>query len=1191
MKKQMILLDNSPTISEDYSEDANILNAKISNPTVKNIAVVAKLGAGKSSVIETYLDKYRKKQKINKKMFINESGKINKVDYKQAKKDNKSANKKIDKKKFIKISLSTFNGKDYNEESVERSILQQLLYSQSKQKLPNSKIERTNKPSIWKSIIFASLLTIFIISSILFGTELSTINVFPNTKWIKYLFLGLITVSFGLILFYCIYFKSLKRIKYKDFELETKNENISSSIINKLIDEILYFFECIDVNLVIFEDLDRLPDTEIFVKLRELNTILNNSSNRKCKKITFLYAVKSEVIENFEERAKFFDFILSIVPIVNPTTTEEKIREFIKKINNDGDNLKLKEEYIKDISLYIPDMRILKNTFNDYIITRNRIVNDKNKNRISNEKLFTLSLYRNLFPAEYTKLENKNGVLAILLNKKVLSEVLLKDVKKEILELETKINEVNNEQANDFDELKFLLNGILLESSYTSYRSPLIKVKAITTFENIDYNTVEHPIHRGYCVNLSAQDVGRISSIDFLKREKNIKLKTENKLQDIKIRIENLNKEKQIIYSLPYEDLVERLGIQKVFNNDHINENKDFSDNVDDAKFLNFLKFAIKNKYLDDRYSEYTHNLSSSIISQADIEFIKNVQNGNSDFAYQIENIKEVFDRLKKEDFNYCSVINKTVLKNIHLLSNKSKKQNLLNTLSSCQEDSFTFIIEFFAMEENEEIIKLAGHLKNDLMLASNVIKSNLTDQKKDVIINTLFKSVNNINLINNEQCITTYMSTKKDIGDILKDLSIEEIKNLFEAINPSFKNLNKDLTTNEVMKLIIESRYYEININNLLYVLKVDNDSCGDLMSNVMKFVEIDKGLKNYIEDNLNIFINNILINDKVINSKENSLFATSLLMNSSVEADKKMLLIQKYDILIEEADKVDISLLACLILNNKIKPTWSNLQFSFERLEDKSILINFIQINIENVSSISVDENTSDLILYLLNNIEENNVLSLLATKILGALKLTDITSLNNAVTLLKFKKIDFLVTDFKNLLENNDLLIEYLCCFEDEISKHITTFFTNELTTDKINTILLNDKIPETLKQKIIIQFYNKLKIDGFEVEYANLFINHKFTINEMILFQFTNVEKNIDKFSLVGLVNFDYTNQNTLLQIKEFLKSCGETFKALFESKKEFKMDNTDENINTLLKLQKARILTYSKYKDKLTIKIA
>ncbi len=141
----------------------------------------------------------------------------------------------------------------------------------------------------------------------------------------------------------------------------------------------MYFFDCVNIDLVIFEDLDRLKSNDIVVKLRELNTIINNSKNRKCKKITFLYALKSEVIEDVEERAKFFDFILSIVPIVNPTTTGEKIREFIKIVNNNDGDLGLSEDYIKDISLYIPDMRILKNTFNDYIITRKRIVNEKIK--------------------------------------------------------------------------------------------------------------------------------------------------------------------------------------------------------------------------------------------------------------------------------------------------------------------------------------------------------------------------------------------------------------------------------------------------------------------------------------------------------------------------------------------------------------------------------------------------------------------------------------------------------------------------------------------------------------------------------------------------------------------------------------------------------------------------------------------
>lgn len=113
---------------------------------------------------------------------------MDKSKFKLAKQEAKSKNKNINKKKYVKISLSTFNGNGYDEEAVERSILQQLLYSQSKQKLPNSQIERTNKPSLLKSIIFASLLTLFVISSILFGIELSGINILPKIEWMKFLF-------------------------------------------------------------------------------------------------------------------------------------------------------------------------------------------------------------------------------------------------------------------------------------------------------------------------------------------------------------------------------------------------------------------------------------------------------------------------------------------------------------------------------------------------------------------------------------------------------------------------------------------------------------------------------------------------------------------------------------------------------------------------------------------------------------------------------------------------------------------------------------------------------------------------------------------------------------------------------------------------------------------------------------------
>lgn len=54
-----LLTDNSPQAFKEYYEDAAILNKQINEPNVYNIAVVAKYGAGKSSVINTYLSIYR----------------------------------------------------------------------------------------------------------------------------------------------------------------------------------------------------------------------------------------------------------------------------------------------------------------------------------------------------------------------------------------------------------------------------------------------------------------------------------------------------------------------------------------------------------------------------------------------------------------------------------------------------------------------------------------------------------------------------------------------------------------------------------------------------------------------------------------------------------------------------------------------------------------------------------------------------------------------------------------------------------------------------------------------------------------------------------------------------------------------------------------------------------------------------
>lgn len=84
----------------------------------------------------------------------------------------------------------------------------------------------------------------------------------------------------------------------------------------------MYFFEVTKYRIVFFEDLDRLNDISIFVHLRELNNLLNNDDSIKEKPIVFIYAVKDNIFTK-EDRTKFFDFIIPVIPVINSTNSGE----------------------------------------------------------------------------------------------------------------------------------------------------------------------------------------------------------------------------------------------------------------------------------------------------------------------------------------------------------------------------------------------------------------------------------------------------------------------------------------------------------------------------------------------------------------------------------------------------------------------------------------------------------------------------------------------------------------------------------------------------------------------------------------------------------------------------------------------------------------------------------------------------
>lgn len=144
----------------------------------------------------------------------------------------------------------------------------------------------------------------------------------------------------------------LNKLNLKDAEIEVVENN---SIFNRHLDKILYFFQVTKYDVVIIEDLDRFGTPNIFLKLRELNQLINESKIVG-RHITFIYAIKDDIFKD-EERTKFFDYIITVIPVINPSNSKDKLKAALKSKGCDNEIL---DDDLSEMAFFIQGMRILK---------------------------------------------------------------------------------------------------------------------------------------------------------------------------------------------------------------------------------------------------------------------------------------------------------------------------------------------------------------------------------------------------------------------------------------------------------------------------------------------------------------------------------------------------------------------------------------------------------------------------------------------------------------------------------------------------------------------------------------------------------------------------------------------------------------------------------------------------------------
>ena len=316
-----------------------------------------------------------------------------------------------------------------DETEIKESVLEGKILNQLIHQIPSEKIPQTNF-RVKKKVNTKSVIRLTI-GAVLF--LVSTIYFFCFDMWKNYLsslpdnwFKTILTPSthqYALMVDGVLMVALLSFVVYRLISVQ-KNKNIfrklnlngneieifeesDDSYFDKYLNEVLYLFENADADVIVFEDMDRFNANKIFERLREVNTLANIQLQKESKKVLrFFYLLRDDIFVS-KDRTKFFDYIIPVVPVVDSSNSYD---QFISHLKRGGIFEKFNESFLQGLSLYIDDMRLLKNIYNEFVVYYNRL----NITELDCNKMLAIVAYKNLFPRDFADLQLNQGFVYAL---------------------------------------------------------------------------------------------------------------------------------------------------------------------------------------------------------------------------------------------------------------------------------------------------------------------------------------------------------------------------------------------------------------------------------------------------------------------------------------------------------------------------------------------------------------------------------------------------------------------------------------------------------------------------------------------------------------------------------------------------------------------------------------------------------
>lgn len=914
------------------------------NKDIKNVAISGAYSSGKSSMIETY------KNAHSKIKFLH----ISLAHFQETEQD---------------ISTSTVN----SEPILEGKILNQLIHQIDPKKIPQTNFKVKQKVSRGMTIknslitILFLILAAYIIGFKSWSKFILTLtqpwlknNLMFTTNSVALLLSGILcTCILGLTIFSIINVQKnkniFKKVNIQGTEIEIFEEN-KESYFDKYLNEVLYIFRNSSADVIVFEDMDRYNINKIFEKLREINNLVNNKED---KIIRFFYLIRDDIFTS-KDRTKFFDFIVPIVPVIDGSNSYDK---FIEHFKEGGIFELFNENFLKDLSLYVDDMRILKNIYNEFVIYHNRIQSIE----LNNNKLLAIIVYKNIFPRDFSDLQLGMGFVNTLFeNKDSFIEKEIQKINNKIQDLNMRIQQAKDELLENIDELDaiFLKTDNLIfyvnRQQESNFETRAKFIRAIKDNPNsVQYN---NPSYGLQAFNMTSKFNNLLQDPIYIQRKEAIDIKSTEGIEKLKSDIQKLQKQEAILQNSRLGDIISRENIGTIFSviftNEIGKENK--FEEIKASPYFDLIKYLIRYGHIDETYPDYMTYFYENSLSRIDKMFLRSVSDQvHKEYLYSLKNPKLVLSRLQVLDFDHEEILNFDLL--CYLL--KTKQSNGAYLTSFFQQLKETKNLNFIGqfLDTRREIIFFIETLNQfwPSIWKCIINESNFSDaQKKQYVIDTLYFSPNpDIKALNENGCLTAFISNIPTFLDIYEP-NIDKIIAGFSLLEVRFDWIDYSTSNKDLFQAVYSNNVYKISfeiISLILekkYILPQNDDFISKNYTLILSKQE--EPLVPYVKDNINHYISIILENcNKHIDDEE--FVALEILNNKEVELSNKEEYINYLQTVIEHIENVeDQELWSLLLQQEQVKYSEDNILKYFFHNEKglDTFLVQFVNANIENLS-----------------------------------------------------------------------------------------------------------------------------------------------------------------------------------------------------------------------------------------------